>query len=353
MKSEALHDVVASLLAAVGLEGYFEINPLHGGANNRVFRVDVNGSHVCLKEYFQHPNDSRDRFRTEFSFVRFAWNNGVFALPQALACDRQNRLALYEFIQGRHLYPGEVTLDMVQQALDFYCDLNLHKDTPSAEALPMASESCFSIVEHMQLVDYRINRLLALKASSPIDSYAVQFIRNNLVTAWNEIVSWVQREAGRLHLDLEEEVPRSQWCISPSDFGFHNAILTAEEKLRFIDFEYAGWDDPDRLVCDFFCQAAIPVPIEYYDHFAERVAAGLNEPESHVKRMDTLFPVYQIKWCCILLNDFLPTDSKRRQFANESADQDERKEQQLHKARVALKRLTKCDDNIVIKTVAC
>ena len=25
----------------------------------------------------------------------------------------------------------------------------------------------------------------------------------------------------------------------------------------FIDFEYAGWDDPSKLICDFFCQPAV------------------------------------------------------------------------------------------------
>ena len=39
-------------------------------------------------------------------------------------------------------------------------------------------------------------------------------------------------------------------CISPSDFGLHNAIRTAAD-IRFIDFEFAGWDDPAKALVNF------------------------------------------------------------------------------------------------------
>ena len=41
--------------------------------------------------------------------------------------------------------------------------------------------------------------------------------------------------------------------IISSDFGFHN-VINKNNKLFFIDFEYAGLDDPIKLICDFYCQ---------------------------------------------------------------------------------------------------
>ena len=41
--------------------------------------------------------------------------------------------------------------------------------------------------------------------------------------------------------------------MSPSDFGFHN-VIKKDDFLYFIDFEYAGLDDPVKLICDFYCQ---------------------------------------------------------------------------------------------------
>ena len=42
---------------------------------------------------------------------------------------------------------------------------------------------------------------------------------------------------------------RTQRTLSPSDFGFHNALLRGGREWVFLDFEYFGWDDPgqDRL----------------------------------------------------------------------------------------------------------
>lgn len=349
MNPEGFHNAIASLLAQVSLTGHFEIYPLHGGFNNRVFRIEAIGSQVCLKAYFQHPDDPRDRLGTEFSFCRFAWNKGVRALPQPLACDPQNRLALYELIRGRQLQPGEVTRDMVQQVLDFYRDLNRSRDDPEARDLPKASESCFSIAEHLRRVRYRLDRLLAVDDSSPINRETVRFVRKDLWEVWRSLVEWTQRQAEQLHLPLEEEIPRSDWRLSPSDLGFHNGLLAADGRLRFIDFEYAGWDDPDRLVCDFFCQPAVPVPLDYYDMFAYTVATDLTEPATHLKRMGLLFPVYQVKWCCILLNDFLPAGMERRCFADGTSTQEERQAEQLAKARKALGPLMKRNGDIRIE----
>jgi len=92
------------------------------------------------------------------------------------------------------------------------------------------------------------------------------------------------------------------------------------------------------LVCDFFCQPAVPVPMTAFDSFAESVAGILSQPEEQIKRFKLLLPLYQVKWCCILLNDFLPTDSTRRAFARVSSDR--RKEEQLAKASYALAGIT-------------
>ena len=134
---------------------------------------------------------------------------------------------------------------------------------------------------------------------------------------------------------LDEAISRGAWRVSPSDFGFHNALKTPDGRTRFFDFEYAGWDDPARMLCDFFCQPAVPAPLDYLVRFAASVSADSEEPDAMLARIRLLFPVYRIKWCCILLNDFLRVGDRRRRFAL-SDDAQERKASQLAKARLAL-----------------
>jgi hypothetical protein len=126
---------------------------------------------------------------------------------------------------------------------------------------------------------------------------------------------------------------REDWALSPSDFGFHNALISADGRLRFLDFEYAGWDDPARVVCDFFCQQRVPVPFDLFEAVVERIGATVIDRVAYRQRVDLLLPVYRVKWCCILLNDFLPEGGERRRFAGRKSDPVQRKVEQLEKAR--------------------
>ncbi len=343
MSPERFRQAVADLVGVAGLRGVFRLHPLPGGANNRVFRVEVGGSRVLLKDYFQHSEEPRDRLGAEFSFSSFAWENGLRSLPQPLGCDHDNHLGLYEFLEGRQLLPLDVTEDAVRQALDFYRELNRHKQLPAAEALPESSEACFTIAEHLRCVEGRLQRLEGMDDSSGINRQAAHFVRGELAEAWSGVAGLVRKRADELDLALDSEIAWEDRCLSPSDFGFHNAILSDGGRIRFIDFEYAGWDDPAKMVCDFFCQPALPVSLDYYDICVEAVISDLSQQDVHRQRIALLLPVYQIKWCCILLNDFLPMGGLRRRFAGIDADQEEQKAMQLMKARCSLQNLTRAE----------
>ena len=81
------------------------------------------------------------------------------------------------------------------------------------------------------------------------------------------------------------------------------------------------------------------MPMDYYPIFSETVAADLADTEGHKKRMGLLLPIYRVKWCCILLNDFLPVGKSRRRFAERIGNHEDKKAVQLKKARNALESL--------------
>jgi hypothetical protein len=319
------------LLESAGLRPPFCWTPLVGGANNQVFRIDASGRTVLLKAYFVHPDDPRDRLRAEYGFSCFAWANGVRALAQPLACDPTGQLAVFEFLPGRKLVPAEVTRARMYEALNFFLAVNSWTDPAQARALPVASEACFSFEEHLHCVRRRVARLQALPVAGPVDQEALAFVQQELAPAAESVLA----NAG----GLTQPLPATDRCLSPSDFGFHNALLTEDGQVRFIDFEYAGWDDPAKMVADFFCQPACPVPEGLFDEFARAVAERTTNPGFHLHRFRLLLPVYRVKWCAILLNDFLPAGGHRRRFAVGSEDEHERKVRQLEKARTALQKV--------------
>jgi len=331
-----------ALASAAGLGRVRAVVPLSGGANNRVFRVEAAAGVALLKSYFRHPDDPRDRLGAEWAFASFAWDAGVRSLPRPLACDAAAGLAMFEFVAGRSLHGTTVGDTEVDAAIDFFRSLNAARGNPAAAALPVASEACFSIDDHLVTVDRRVARLRAVPAGSAVDHAAAGFVEAELAPAWEQVKAAARQAAADLGVKTDRRLGAADRCLSPSDFGFHNAIRAADGRLRFIDFEYAGWDDPAKLACDFFCQPAVPAPAAAFDRFAAAVAELFAEPAAHRGRAGLLLPVYRVKWCCILLNEFLPVGGRRRAFSA-AADQDARKAAQLAKARAALAAVTSPD----------
>ena len=316
-------DNISKLVSHLGWLTEFDITPAGGTGNNRVFVLQSAGECYLLKRYFQHPADPRDRFGAERAFYDFTQEAGIEWVPKPIAWDPGERLAMFEFIEGER--PAQATPDLVRQALAFFSEINANRSLPAAAALPVASEACFSIREHLETVERRIQRLVAIAPETDVDREAADFVSHDLVPAWNEIARSVRSCISSDELD--RQLTTEQRCISPSDFGFHNAILSTDGRLRFFDFEYAGWDDPSKTICDFFCQPAVPVPRSLCDEFVMHIRTQNAHTLPHSPRM--LLPGYQIKWCCIMLNEFLPADQSRRVFSNPTHDVLERKRKQM------------------------
>lgn len=326
---------VSSLLAEAGRPPVNAWTALAGGANNRVWRGDSDAGPVLLKAYFYNPSDPRDRLKAERAFYTHAINQGISSIPQPLGWDLDYRLGLFEFIDGGKLTPDRISLSTVRAAATFVCRMNEPSPDPRDPSMPNASEACFSMQEHLETIERRVRRLLDFEPLDPIDHEAAVWIRDHLSPAWNEVRTKIDLRPSR-SASLETEY---RW-FSPSDFGFHNALHTGnwERELVFFDFEYAGWDDPAKLICDFFCQPAIPVPLTFWSDFIHQLATCARWDPSCSDRAAALLPCYQIKWCCIILNEFLKTEAARRSFAagNKAGD---RREQQLTKAQSAFDQL--------------
>lgn len=334
--SEALTDrtlaLAASLANRAGAGRVCALSRLAGGRNNQVYRVETDaGRSLLLKRYFSDPRDTRDRLATEWNFLQRAWRDGVRAIPQPLAKDADEDAALYGFVSGRKLAAGELDPRHIDAAADFILAINAQ---PPAGIDP-ASDACFSVSDHLQLVERRVLRLAALDPPAPCAAEAQRFIFMTLRPSWDAVRDRTMREAFALGLDLHRPFTEDECCLSPSDFGFHNALASDDGKLVFVDFEYAGRDDPAKLVVDFFCQPEVPILPPYRDRFTARLSRGLPMDEAALARCRVLIDACRIKWACILLNDFLPVGATRRAFA-EAGEREARCAAQLEKAKAKL-----------------
>ncbi len=333
MDDVALLTLAASLAARAGRGPVRALKRLEGGKNNRVFRVETDAEPLALKLYHADPRDTRDRLGHEWSFLTHGWARGVRAIPEPLARDVTAHAGLYSFVGGDKLRPDQVTQNHIDAALDFI--LRINAPPRDIAALPQGSEACFSLDQHLATVDRRVARLSDLDPHAPFGAEAAAFVRGSLAPVWREVRARIDRDVRALGLDAA--LAESEVCLSPSDFGFHNALVEGGQ-MAFIDFEYAGRDDPAKLASDFFCCPEIPAPVRYHGRFVDGLVAGLGLAPSHAERCRILLDAYRVKWSCIVLNDFLPLGADRRAFADH-AHTAERLKAQLDRAKASLDRI--------------
>jgi Phosphotransferase enzyme family len=310
----ALLALAQRLTAQAGRSVPRALTRLAGGRNNQVFRLDTDDGPLVLKRYFKDARDSRDRLGAEWSFVSHAWSRGIRVVPEPLACDPAEQAGLYSFVQGRKLAPTELTSAHVDAAIDFVLAVN---ERPRPTLAP-GSEACFSLADHVSTIERRVARLAKLDDGVPHVDEARQLVPR-LQLMWDAVKALIGAGMALEGLKMSQALGPDQQCLSPSDFGFHNALLDDTGRVTFLDFEYAGRDDPAKLVSDFFCQPDVPVPLSLHGHFVDRMAQGLGLDAAGVARCRLLLDAYQIKWTCIILNDFLPLGAARRAFADTGA----------------------------------
>jgi len=283
---------------------------LNAGKNNQTFLLELSdGNKFVLKRYHSHNHDLRNRLETEWRFLHCFWNFGIKSIPKPIMKIGSLNSALYQYMQGRKLLESEITRGHIDEVSNFIIAINSF--SKFANEFPPASEACFTISEHIQSVERRVQQLRILDASAPYKAKADLFVNKKLLPLWNEIRSKV---IGSLdHQDVTEIFP---FFVSPSDFGFHNILWHDGVGLNFIDFEYSGSDDLAKLINDFICCPQIQVPYEYKNQFVSRIARELPVDKKFIFRTHLLECLYQVKWICIILNDFHILGSARRDFSN-------------------------------------
>jgi hypothetical protein len=307
------------------------LQQLKGGRNSRVFRVDCeDGPAVAVKAYFKSTHDPRDRMGCEFRALQFLRSEGLREIPMPLAMDAAHGIAAYEFAAGQPLRPGEAGEAEIDQAVAFLRTLKAIADSGRAGDLPAASEACFSIAAILENLDSRFRRL---EEASAGQTELADFLRNEILPFRKLAVQQCRDLCRQSGIATDTEIPLSQWTLSPSDFGFHNALRGADGRLVFLDFEYFGWDDPAKTVADFCLHPAMQLPAALRQRVFTGMMAAFPGVPNLPHRVRAVYPLFGLKWCAILLNEFTLDHLARRCFADGSAKTTRSQNAQLEKAR--------------------
>lgn len=273
---------------------------LSGGINNRVYRCGSVNKYWVIKSYPARQDYKQDRMQAEVDFLRYANQVAPKRVPKLIAIDSKRRCVVIEHLKGV-VYPEGIspTQEDVQEAIAFFKELNLNIDTAKLMINMDASESYQSLREHMQNVYERIAAMGTDHLPIACKDKAIEKLieLREKATKIEEAL-----EAKIVTGEVEDALNPENRCVSPSDYGFHNAIKTPQG-IKFIDFEFAGWDDPAKATADFLLQPRVPI--------SKKLGAGFSGfilPQAHQIRLrqNALQPVLRLKWACIILGILKP-----------------------------------------------
>jgi hypothetical protein len=270
------------------------------GRNSRIYRVCRSGESFAVKHYPPRREDPRDRLRTEFEALALMQRHGIAAVPRPVASDAERNYALFSWVEGDAVARAEES--DIDAAADFLARLYRLGDCAEAQQQPLGAEACLSGVEVVAQLGRRLARLADVAEAE-----------SDLAELLDQIADWllgtvlpgVTADYRRLGMSFARPLPKRLRSLCPSDFGFHNA-LRGTAGLTFVDFEYFGWDDPVKLTCDFLLHPGMQLPEPLKRRFATAALRIYEADPTFVLRLRLLYPLFAIRWCLILLNEFLP-----------------------------------------------
>jgi len=302
------------------------------GGNSKVYQVICgDGARYTAKFYFQRTMDGLDRLEVEFSSLRLLWENGERCVPRPLAVDRSSQIALYQYVDGAEIDSRAVSNFDIEQLVDFAMRLKQLAMSEAADQLPRAAEACFSFSALHENILGRLERLKTVRGENASYAALQRFLPQELAPALDVVVERARVKIGEAAWTAE--LPRSAWTLSPSDFGFHNALRCPDGSIVLLDFEYFGKDDPAKMIADFVLHPAMELSESDKRFYVERMLQCFSADRGLPDRLVLSYPLFGLKWCMILLNEFVPKYLDRREFAIEaSANREHVRARQLLKS---------------------
>lgn len=288
-----IRDVVRVAFPDLGIT---HVEHRRGRGNSRVFKLigDL-ASNFFLKIYPDRQLDSRPRLETEFATCQ-ALINHMYPIAAPVVADKNLGWGIFKWVEGDSIgVPDEQFLNCASEFIRrLYCD---GRELKEFEQFPEASEACLSGSEVVRQIQQRIQKLLKVNSEA-----LKRFLNQELIPYFAVATRIAKDRAGQL---FDVPLERSLQMLSPSDFGSHNALRDGDGVVTFIDFEYFGWDDPVKLVSDFYWHPGMNLSDDLRRKWIKNSLDLFEKDLTYPQRLEAYLPMYGLRWCAIILNEYL------------------------------------------------
>ena len=215
---------ICALANLVFGENFYTAERVVSGKNSGVFKINrVSGDSAKIKLY---PDDKvHNRLYSE-AFAFSAINKfDVGSVPLVIGADESLGLGIYGWVEGAAIL--DRSIDDISSCLNFLRTLHSIKDDPAFLGAPNASAACFGLGDAIRQLKTRLFQFSTARASYPSLN---DFLVRRFIPAMNKLISNVETNFSK-DKSIEKVLLKSDSTLSPSDFGFHNAIRKNDGSL--------------------------------------------------------------------------------------------------------------------------
>jgi hypothetical protein len=254
------------------------VKPHLRGGNSTVSRVEFDGSIYAVKNYSER-SDGDQRLLQEYAGLNLVSKTMPRVFPKPIGIDLEQKIGVFSWVSG--IRPN-ANLETILQMLEILNRLHQLGSKIGEDHANNAVDSIILIHDVLVQIEERIKR----------------FDRGQLVI--NELIEQVLIPQLNRYKETNEEISAAVVTLSPSDFGVHNLLWDREfESMHCVDFEFFGWDDAHKLVCDTLLHPQSTWEVSEATKFLEGVNDIYQLNEGRIIR---LWPLLSMKWSTIVLH---------------------------------------------------
>ncbi|MBO8240505.1 hypothetical protein HA152_07290 [Prochlorococcus marinus XMU1412] len=269
-----------------------------GGANSTCWKLQDKKNLYFLK-FYKDYDFKRNRLNNEINFIELLKNENISNVPNILYFNELENWSLFEWIEGNKIIKANEYQWKIY--IKFILDLQNLKISNFAKNINNASEACFDIGSHLDLIEDRVNKALTILSKKEI-KYIDEWLKKKIINRLQILKKkYFQNTIYSKFSSINNKI------ISPSDVGFHN-IICIKNELFFYDFEYSGWDDPYKLFVDLVIQPEQTLNIKEAFFIIHSLADGFSMEISN-EVLHFYIDLYRVKWITIILNKILYEDN--------------------------------------------
>lgn len=274
---------------------------IYSGGNSNVYISKYENELIIVKKYSRMNRNWRIRIEREIQTMILLQKNSFNQAPRLIGYNIDEAIVICTYIDGIKMSNRNITEAICHQIDDTLRTLT-YKSLICKNKIKFASnafinpETFFSkILDRMHNTEDILENTILDTKSREREKFTkfMAVVREELVDSIKNYEN--SKDINMKALDFEQRI------FSFSDVGSHNCILS-QNKLHYIDFEHAGWDDPAKAYCDWIMRPIEGLEIDFGRKLVSRLISDDVHGECKYYRIKNLIPIINIQWILIRTN---------------------------------------------------